>query len=239
MSRLGDLVRFYDLLSRLDQRLGGCRRLATCDGRSGWPTHGVYFFFEPGEQRSDSGSGLRVVRVGTHALTATSRTTLWDRLSTHRGIARSGGGNHRGSIFRLLVGEALLRRDGRQVESWGVAQSPGAAAQRVGISREALREAERPVEGEVSAAIGAMPFLWVAIEPADRNARALIEAGALSLLSNLDRETLDAASQGWLGRQSGRALVRGSGLWNNEHVERSPDPAFLDVLKREIERSKW
>ncbi len=239
MTRLRDLVRFYDLLSRLEQRLGGCRQLATCHGRSGWPTHGIYFFFEPGEQRSDSGHGLKVVRVGTHALTETSRTTLWNRLSTHRGVARSGGGNHRGSIFRLLVGEALLRRDGRRVESWGLAQSPGAAAQRSGISREALREAEGPVEVQVSRTIGAMPFLWVATDPADRKTRELIESGALSLLSNLDRNALDPASPGWLGRHSGRALVRGSGLWNNDHVERSPDPAFLEILEREIESQPW
>ena len=31
-----------------------------------WPQRGVYFFMEDGEERSDSGSGLRIVRVGTH-----------------------------------------------------------------------------------------------------------------------------------------------------------------------------
>ena len=63
---------------------------------------------EDGECRSDSGDGLRVVRVGTHALTSSSRTTLWKRLSQHKGQKASGGGNHRGSIFRLLVGSTVL-----------------------------------------------------------------------------------------------------------------------------------
>ena len=111
MSRLDDLSRFYELLETLEDRLGGRRTLAECSGRLLWPRRGVYFFFEPGEKRSESGAGDRVVRVGTHALSAGSATSLWNRLSQHRGSARSGGGNHRGSIFRLLVGEALIQRE--------------------------------------------------------------------------------------------------------------------------------
>lgn len=73
-----------------------------------WPKHGVYFFMEDGEVRSGSGSLLRIVRVGTHALTASSRTTLWKRLSQHKGERKSGDGNHRESIFRFLVGSTLV-----------------------------------------------------------------------------------------------------------------------------------
>src|SRR5690242_13971991 len=104
MDRRADLIRFYEILGTLEKKVGGKRTLAECDGRMPWPRRGVYFFFEPGEVRSDSGGGPRVVRVGTHALANGSTTTLWRRLSQHRGSKRSGGGNHRGSIFRLLVG---------------------------------------------------------------------------------------------------------------------------------------
>ena len=99
---------FYDLIAQLSQRLGGPRLLADCDARSGWPRRGVYFFFEQGEHRAD-GAAPRVVRVGTHALRASS-STLWGRLSQHKGTVggrRPGGGNHRGSIFRNHIGEAL------------------------------------------------------------------------------------------------------------------------------------
>jgi hypothetical protein len=68
---------------------------------------GVYFFFEGGELRSQSGSGGLVVRIGTHAVSVGSKSTLWGRLAQHRG-SLSGNGNHRGSIFRLWVGSALL-----------------------------------------------------------------------------------------------------------------------------------
>jgi hypothetical protein len=37
----------------------------------------------------------------------------------HKGQAGTGGGNHRGSIFRFIVGAALIRRDGRAFPSWG------------------------------------------------------------------------------------------------------------------------
>ncbi len=112
MDRLSDLIRFYALLDSLEAKLGGKRTLAVCNGRMSWPTRGIYFFFEPGEERHDSGDGLRVVRVGTHALTAKSRTTLWNRLSQHKGVEKTGGGNHRGSIFRLILGSALKRQEG-------------------------------------------------------------------------------------------------------------------------------
>ena len=107
MSRLADLVRFYALLDRLEQRVGGTRVLANLGSFRDWPNCGVYLFFEPSEERSDSGEGPRIVRVGTHALGERSRSTLRQRLGQHRGRT-SGGGNHRGSIFRLLIGQTLF-----------------------------------------------------------------------------------------------------------------------------------
>ena len=73
--RLHDLIRFYDILDVLAERIGGPRILAECTGRMRWPERGVYFFQECGENRSDSGTGLRIVRVGTHALKTGSRTS--------------------------------------------------------------------------------------------------------------------------------------------------------------------
>src|SRR5688572_10923820 len=116
--RASDLRRFYSLLDDLARRTGGTRRLADCSGGLEWPPRGVYFFMESGEVRRESGDGPRIVRVGTHALKDGSRTTLWKRLSQHKG-QRDGNGNHRGSIFRLLVGTALLANDPALCASWG------------------------------------------------------------------------------------------------------------------------
>jgi hypothetical protein len=102
--RLKHLSRFYSILDRLETSIGGARTLANCRGRMEWPARGIYFFREAGENRSESGDGPRIVRVGTHALKEGGSTKLWGRLSAHRGQLRNGGGNHRGSIFRSSWG---------------------------------------------------------------------------------------------------------------------------------------
>jgi len=48
-----------------------------------WPSRGVYFFHETSENRSDTGEGARVLRVGTHALKTGGSTMLWAALRTH------------------------------------------------------------------------------------------------------------------------------------------------------------
>ena len=158
MTPRSDLTTFCELLGDLEGRTGGRRRLRDCNGRMSWPERGVYFFFEPGEVRTSQPTIDRVVRVGTHALKENSRTTLWKLLSQHRGTTRSGGGNHRGSIFRLLVGEALMRRDqSLHIRSWG----SGSTA-----SRE-TRYGEREHEARVSDYLGNFTLLCHA--PLTRN----------------------------------------------------------------------
>lgn len=166
-SRAQDLRRFYKLLDDLERKVGGGRLLSRCDGRMDWPQRGVYFFREPGEERTATGPGPRIVRVGTHALKPGSRASLWKRLSQHKGTAKSGGGNHRSSIFRLLVGNALMRRDSLQCSSSGKGSS---------APRE-VREREQFLEQAVSREIGAMPFLWLEIgdEPGTDSLRRVVE----------------------------------------------------------------
>ena len=187
MSQIEDTIAFYTHLQELERRVGGKRSLARSDGKMDWPKRGVYFFFEYGQARSGSGVGPRVVRVGTHALTAKSGTTLWDRLRQHRGTLNPLGGNHRGSIFRLLVGEALIRRGVvDSADSWG----RGSNAPR------AVREAERPIETQVSQYIGAMPFIFVPITdaPGPNSKRGYIERNAIALLSGYNSDRIDPPS---------------------------------------------
>jgi hypothetical protein len=239
VGRLQHLLRFYAALDRLAGELGGPRRLDACSGHRDWPERGVYFFFEPGEERSDTGIGQRVVRVGTHAVTTGSRTSLWQRLSQHRGTAQSG--NHRGSIFRSLVGAALQRANQVQpVPSWALKQDLRQAAGSLGADVAELRTRERPVEVAVSSYIGSMPFLWVDVpdQPSPRSQRSVIERGSIALLSNWQKPPFDPSSTGWLGSQSSHERVRLSGLWNNRHVDEVYDPAFLDVLDECVARTK-
>lgn len=181
--RLHDLRRFYSILDRLEESNGGARKFGACSGRMDWPERGVYFIRECGEECADSRSGPRIVRVGTHALKAGSGTRLWTRLSQHRGQSSTGGGNHRGSIFRLLVGTALIRRNGLAFPTWGDGSS--AAAE--------IRRGEVALETKVSAVIREMSLLWLAIEdePGDQSLRGYIERNAIALLSNYGKPPLD------------------------------------------------
>ena len=227
-ARVEHMRRFYECLARLEWHLDGARKLSDCSGRLSWPERGVYFFMEPGETRSDSGPGLRIVRVGTHGLRPGSKSTLWNRLAQHKGT-RSGGGNHRTSIFRLIVGTALMARDRLDCPSWGDRQS---------MANRETRAMERAVETAVSAKIGRMPFLWLPVddEPGPESLRGYIERNSIALLSNYRAQPLDAPSGTWLGHHCDREKVRASGLWNSEHVDEAYDSAFLDAMARLVDR---
>ena len=221
------LDRFYSPLATLEQKPHQGRRLNEQSGRAKWPARGVYFFREAGEYRSSRPDSPRVVRVGTHAVSAGAGSTLWGRLRTHRG-ARDGGGNHRGSVFRLHVGAALLARDRETLPSWGV----GSSAPR------SVRVHEVEHEKRVSEYIGAMSVLWVDVpdEPGPGSMRAYIERNAIALLSN-HFAPIDCASRQWLGRHSPREEIRQSALWNLNHVRQDCEPKFLDTLEACVERT--
>lgn len=230
MTRRDDIDRLYGLLDELGDTVGGKRRLRDCTGYMDWPDRGVYVFFARDEYR-DSGDQLRVTRIGTHAVSEGSGTSLWNRLRTHRGAKRGtyeGGGNHRGSVFRKRVGEALVERDSLHDEypHWG----DGTSAKR----ERRLDELE--MERRVSDYLRSLPFLWVNVddEPGADSDRAYIERNTIALLSNYRREAVDPRSDAWLGTHSRSEEIRESGLWNVNHVDEQYEPGFLDLLGAQI-----
>lgn len=225
-----DLDRLYLILGNLQERLGGSRYLRDCDGRSGWPERGVYFFFDDREPRH-GGDGPRVVRVGTHGLRLTDRTTLWGRLRNHKGSARGvrpGGGDHRGSVFRFHVGAALLTR---KDDPLGLL--PMWTSRSVSRVEGATREYE--VEQEVSRYIGALPFLWIGVpdDPGPASDRGVIERNSIGLLSTAGC-AIDSPRPSWLGHHAPAAAIGRSGLWNVRHVGDSYDPGFLVTLEHYV-----
>lgn len=236
MTRADDLDRFYRLLGELERRVGGARKLKNCTGYMGWPDRGVYLFFGPGETRAGS-DDPRVTRVGTHAVSAGSGTTLWSRLKQHSGTgsrsdAHPHGGNHRGSVYRKRVGEALIRRYGLHDDY------PDWDRRWAGIDRDrsAVRDEEYTLERRVSAYVRDQPFLWLDVddEPGPDSDRAYVERNAIALLSNLDREPVDPRPDWWLGRDSRSPAIRGAGLWNVNHTDEAYDPAFLDRMREAV-----
>lgn len=112
MNRESDINRLHSLLDRLRGRVGGPRYLSECNGRIDWPERGIYIFFASDETHHST-DHQRITRVGTHTVSSGSGTSLWNRLIAHRGTFSgkyAGGGNHRGSVFRLRVGEAMIER---------------------------------------------------------------------------------------------------------------------------------
>jgi hypothetical protein len=211
--------------------MGGRRILGDTERDLILPARGVYFFFEPGEARSDSGEGDRIVRVGMHSALAPDKSGLSARLSQLHGGA-SGRGTHRGSIFRLMVGEALLERSERVLPSWGKGISPRAAARQLGETPDWIHAQEEAVEAEVSQYIGNMSVVWVDTTQAcsPSRLRSYFERNCIALLSQDIEGCRDAPSPAWLGRFSRRDRVRSSGLWNNNFVGKPYDPEFLNAL---------
>ena len=220
-TRASDLLRFYRLLGDIETLNGGMRRMARADPAAPWPKRGVVWFFEQSELRTNTGGGLRVVRVATHALKPELQSTLWDRLS------HDASGTHRGSVLRTVLGTAL--RDlmgGAEPQSWGRGATPPA---------DSVRQ-ELTLEAAVSLYISQMPFLYLAVDdaPGPHSLRGFIERNSVALLSNYARTPIDPPSAAWLGRRSNKEKVAQSGLWNIQHVDEAYDPSFMDAMKRMI-----
>ena len=141
--------------------------------------------------------------VGTHALTAASKATLWDRLRQHRGHLAGrdpGSGNHCASVFRRHVGAALIQRDGPApglMASWldRHGPHPGWASQ------------ETAVEMAVSRHIGAMPVFWLCV--LDPSTRGYVERNSIALTSQLAAGQ-DPPSPSWLGHRAIPGQIRQS-----------------------------
>ena len=177
---------------------------------------------EINEFRQDSGNGLRITRVGTHGLKLDAKSTLKQRLTQHKGILKSGGGNHRGSIFRLLVGTTFLEEYAK-CPTWGKGNT----------ADYSIRQSEEALEKKVSEAIRNMPFLCLKIEDlsSPNSLRGFIERNAIALLSNYQKPILDNASTSWRGHLCNRPKVQLSGLWNQNHVDEDYDPCFLNTFE--------
>jgi hypothetical protein len=216
--RYSDLLRFYRVLGELEVLTGGLHRMASADPAYPWPARGVIWFYERGEERTDTGGGMRVVRVATHALRPELNSTLWDRLS------HDASGTHRGSVFRTVLGLALRDLMGNaEPKTWGrTTDVPPDAA-----------KSEMALEAAVTLYAGQMPFVYLPVndEPGPGSMRAFIEKNSIALLSNFARPPLDPPSAAWLGRRSAREKVAQSGMWNIQHVDASYDPSFMDTMR--------
>ncbi len=202
--RLRDTHRFYELLARLESNVDGKAMLKDCDGQEDWP-QGVYFFFEPGEYRTDDERKLRVVRVGTHGAKPKSPSTLWWRLTQHKNdVGRS--------VFRDHIERALLNRSGvkRQTHNHQVCVSEY-------IGRMPFLWVK--VEGDDG---------HLRRQEIERHSIALLSFWRGDAIGQSSGDWLGRS------RGHRHKKVEKSGLWNVNYVTRDYDPAFLCDLERSV-----
>jgi hypothetical protein len=209
------------LLKRLSRAQKGGRRFDIAAGRSDWPQRGLYIILDEGR------GGLAVSRIGTHAVSTGSKTTLWNRLSTHRGTL-SGSGSHRSSIFRSHVGRAIIAASGggEWPETWGHGQN----------ASKDVRANEQALEQAVSAYIGRLKVLWLNVpdEPGPGSDRSYLERNLIGLYSRFGILTPSAHS-GWLGQHSPDWRIASSSLWNLDHLFLEPDRTMFEVLNAYVD----
>ena len=203
MSRLAERPGAYGFLAAFEARHG---RFQTLQGRlpQDLPPQGVYVFMDPS---AGSVEGFpRIVRVGTHGVSITSKATLRGRLRQHQGAMAgptAGGGNHRGSVFRKHVGFALGTDGfrGMAAGTWG----QGATAPAL------VREQELEHEQAVSQYLRSLPFAFAEVSGAP-DLRLSLERRLIAELAVLTLENPPKGS--WLGWRSPNPTIVSAGLWN-------------------------
>lgn len=213
MNRVEHLQRLYEEIERLRSRRGTFL-LSELAGQE-LPEKGLYIFIDQSEINRWHQSG-RIVRIGTHAVSAGSRSLLRTRLRNHLGN-QDGSGNHRGSIFRLHVGASLMARNSYEMhaDQWGNSDEANAST----------RASEAWLEKKVSDYLAKLEVVVVHIddEASKDSLRAKAERQLIALLTE-NWLPLERPSQNWLGRYSDREAVVRSGIWNVMEVAKTYYP---------------
>jgi len=236
-----EIDQLYELLDRQSEKLRArydhsLTPTVFPTSRRGWGTKGVYFFFEPDEQRGFNVDAQRVVRIGSHS---GGKSSIESRIVQEH--AKDWGR----SIFRRHVGASLIRRGDFDIEikqvdevkqvdrdRWANLWSARRNGRGVHHLLESLDPALHSLHAIVTETIKNMNIVWIEIP--DRNARLDFEKECIQLLSNYNNasDPIDSPSKDWLGRFSLNEEVQRSGLWNVQHVKRPHRSGFLQDFEK-------
>lgn len=213
--------KFYSLFDFYSEKYSLPQKFSDFNSKNCCPEFGLYLFLHSDEIRLYEPSRLRIARIGTHAVSEGSKSTLWQRLKTHKGTD-NGFGNHRSSIFRSYIGSALINKNGCSLESW---------AQETNDKETLIRE--RELEKQVSDYLS-KKFQVVCLNipgvPSKTSDRAYIERNLIALLSSSNHFS-DTPPVDWLGKYAPSAIVKKSGLWNVNHTDEIYTYEFFDILE--------
>ena len=185
------------------------------------PRNGLYFFYEQGEICAHTGKP-RVVRVGNHHRSQDRSIT---RLREHYGEIDYPEKKN-GSVFRRLLGGAILRR--RNPNHPRLLPSPGKGHWEKHGGRTC--ELCRPLEDEVTRLLKTA-FAFRIVEIVAMNRRNEMER---KLIATLARCHECGPSQSWLGLWAYSQNVQRSGMWNSEYVDGAYEMTMSDL--KEMER---
>jgi len=180
--------------------------------RSEMVESGIYILFEKGEEIVIEGVTYdRIVRVGTHRKDG----NFPGRIRQHYGNKGNLHGNKNGSVFRLHLGGAIMRKqnpDDPRLPGWLKHMGPSYADVEENVSRT-LRE----------------NFSFICFPVETKEERLGLESGLISLLA---QHPLGKPSQTWLGQYSAQSIIRNMGLWNTQETDRKPleDPQLARVV---------
>lgn len=156
------------------------------------PRNGIYFFYEEGELcRHFDVVRPRIVRVGTHR----EQDRFPSRIKQHF------EGNKNSSVFRKHLGGAILRRrnaDDFRLDKWLKQDTP------------TFKEIEELVTDRL-----ATDFTFKCITVENKKERLDLEE---RLIATLAKCPSCEPSEEWLGHYAASEEIRGSGLWNVQHV---------------------
>jgi len=223
--RTQDLNRMYELLNQKAFKDKFHFKFPNLSGGKIISKRGVYLFTMDSEARLFHSDIERIVRVGTHAVSYKSKSTLWQRLKTHRG-KNNGSGNHRSSVFRLHIGSSIINKESLVCPTWGIGQS----------KPEFDHPIEPKIERLVSEYMLAMSVMYISVndKASKFSDRAYLEQNMIALISE-QRIPLDVADENWLGFNCINESVQKSSIWNVNYTDKHYDPRFIDVLEKYID----
>jgi hypothetical protein len=224
LDRQSAIESLYECFGRLGNESG---LLALREALTGnLPNQGVYFFFDPCEPTRFSSRVPRLVRIGTHGVSSGSKATLRDRLRTHFGTM-DGYGNHRASVFRQHIGEALIRRDNlrEQFPNWGRGQN---------VERS-ISDAEKELERKVSEYISRLQICCIEVsdKPTKHSARSKIERLSIALFTE-GLVPVESPTKEWLGLHSAHDAIARTGLWNVRDAGSKADFEIVNMISKRI-----
>lgn len=200
------------------------------------PNNGIYFFYEDGEHWGHGGRKPRVVRVGTH-----KDGNFRSRIAEHfllderrMNFDAMKPAPHERSIFRKHLGAALLNKHSDPyLAVWNnIDFTPRATRDQHGHLRDIVKE--KAIESEITALLREH-FFFRYVVVAQESLRMGISGIEKKLIGTVAQCSECRSSHVWLGNQSPRPQIRGSGLWLIHHLKAPTlSPAEMNFLEKAI-----